>query len=110
VKKIFSKFLDLLGFIIFIPFAIVLIYKLYSSSVSPWLGIPLVFVSGVIGFILTDIISGVGHWLADRYGSIDTPILGNHFIFPFRSHHLYPMDMTKLGFIKSNGNNCLASG
>ena len=66
-------------------------------------------VSVVTGYIKADLVSGIVHWLADRYGTEQTPILGANFIRPFREHHLDPKDITHHDFIETNGSNCIVS-
>jgi len=64
-------------------------------------------VAVVFGYVAADFVSGFVHWLADRYGSETTPLIGNTFIRPFREHHLYPDAIAKHGFIETNGSNCI---
>jgi ubiquitin-conjugating enzyme E2 variant len=59
------------------------------------------------GYVAADFVSGLVHWMADRFGSETTPLLGTNFIRPFREHHLYPEAITKHGFIETNGSNCI---
>jgi hypothetical protein len=66
-------------------------------------------VSVVAGYIKADLISGIVHWLADRYGTETTPILGANFIRPFREHHFDPKAIVRHGFIETNGSNCIVS-
>jgi plasmanylethanolamine desaturase len=61
------------------------------------------------GYILADLISGVVHWLADRYGTETTPVLGANFIRPFREHHIDPKAIASHDFIETNGSNCIMS-
>jgi plasmanylethanolamine desaturase len=68
-----------------------------------------VAVSAVGGFIAADFISGLVHWLFDTWGSPQTPVVGQTFIFKFRVHHEDPQDITRHGFIATNGHNCLAT-
>lgn len=68
-----------------------------------------VAVSAVGGFIAADFISGLVHWMFDTWGSPETPVVGKTFIVPFRVHHSDPEDITRHGFIATNGHNCLAT-
>jgi len=61
------------------------------------------------GYVLADFASGVVHFLFDRFFSLETPLLGASFVAPFRMHHSDPKDITKHGFIETNGNNSLAT-
>jgi hypothetical protein len=74
-------------------------------------GVPasLVFAGGFCGYLLADFASGLVHWAADRFGSPQTPLVGPHFIRPFREHHLAPDELVCHGFIETNGNNSIFS-
>lgn len=63
--------------------------------------------SVVAGIFAADFASGLIHWTFDRYGSPNTPFLGKNFISPFRIHHVDPDDITRHGFIETNGNTSL---
>jgi plasmanylethanolamine desaturase len=58
----------------------------------------------IIGYLLADLISGVAHWLGDRFGDASTPIVGPTFIAPFREHHDAPQAMLGHGFAELVGN------
>ncbi len=66
-------------------------------------------VSGVLGFVTADFVSGVVHWLFDTWFARTTPVLGKTFVTPFRVHHEDPLDITRHGFVATNGHNCLVS-
>jgi len=68
-----------------------------------------VALSIVTGYVLADLISGIVHWLADRYGTERTPVLGANFIRPFRQHHIDPKAIAQHDFIETNGSNCIVS-
>jgi len=61
----------------------------------------------VTGYIAADFVSGLVHWMADRFGSETTPLIGTNFIRPFREHHVDPEAIAKHGFIETNGSNCI---
>jgi ubiquitin-conjugating enzyme E2 variant len=104
------KIVYFLGFFIFIPFFCILSFQLYCNSLNLILRWGALIVSATLGFIIADVISGIVHWLADRYGSVDTPFFGKQFILPFRLHHLYPEEITKLSFVINIGDSCLLTG
>jgi hypothetical protein len=49
------------------------------------------------------------HFLADNFGSPETPVFGPAFIKPFRDHHTDPTGILHHPFMIANGNNCLVA-
>jgi plasmanylethanolamine desaturase len=69
----------------------------------------LVPILAVLAYLIADFLSGFVHFLADNFGSYDTPILGPNFIEPFREHHVDPKGIVGHDFVDANGNNSLAT-
>ena len=63
----------------------------------------------VLAYLAADFLSGFVHFLADNFGSYETPILGPNFVQPFREHHIDPKGIVGNDFVDANGNNSLAS-
>lgn len=63
----------------------------------------------IVAYATADFVSGFVHFLADNFGSPETPVFGAAFIKPFRDHHTDPKGILHHPFMIANGNNCLVS-
>jgi len=61
----------------------------------------------VLSMCIADFFSGIAHWGADTWGSLDTPFVGNSIIRSFREHHLAPTAMCHHDIFETNGDNCM---
>ncbi|PON51528.1 B domain of TMEM189, localization domain containing protein [Parasponia andersonii] len=54
-------------------------------------------ISGLVGYMVADLWSGVYHWVIDNYGNTSTPLFGDQ-IEEFQGHHMWPWVITKRQF------------
>lgn len=83
-------------------------YSIEETERGHWL-LSTVVGALLVGYLVADLASGLVHWGFDRFGTVETPLLGQNFVKPFRHHHVDPKDITRHDFIETNGNNCLAT-
>ena len=94
------------AFVLFAATALEITVEIIQGALElgrAWL-IPLVLFAA---YAIADLLSGIVHFLADNFGSPDTPILGKAFVMPFRDHHTDPTGILHHPFMIANGNNCL---
>ena len=100
--------LEAFGIFAFFVLALLLAESVYAGMTSvgyAWL-LP---VLAVAAYLAADFLSGFVHFLADNFGSAETPIIGPNFVGAFREHHVDPKGITHHDFIDTNGNNSLVA-
>ena len=103
--------LEFIGIVAFFVLAALIVAETYvgiSAFGFAWL-LPVLAVLAVLAYLAADLLSGFVHFLADNFGSAETPILGPNFIDAFREHHVDPEGITTHDFVDTNGNNSLVS-
>jgi hypothetical protein len=102
------RWLEIGGIVVFLGLLSYLSVRI-GLGVKGFVGGLWVLVCAVGGLLLADFISGLVHWGGDTLLTVNAPVLGRHFIQPFRHHHVDPKAITRHDFIETNGNNCLIS-
>ncbi len=100
--------LEVFGIAAFFMLAILMGFEVYRGIAGSGL-VWLLPVLAVVAYLVADFISGFVHFLADNFGSSETPIIGRGFIDAFREHHVDPKGITTHDFVDTNGNNSLVS-
>ena len=76
---------------------------------SDAVGAALAVAAVVTGYLFADFMSGCVHFFFDRFLEETTPVIGAAFVKPFRIHHTDPLDITRHGFLPTNGSNSLVT-
>src|SRR5918992_480856 len=100
--------LELFGIVAFFVLALLMgadVYRGMENFGYLWL-LPVLV---VLAYLAADFISGFVHFLADNFGSSETPVIGPGVISGFREHHVDPKAITRHDFVDTNGNNSLVS-
>ncbi len=99
---------EIIGIATFASLELWLVVRLAHATSSEAAALTLLM-AALVGYVAADFGSGMAHWLFDRYGTEQTPVVGQNFIKPFRELHVDPKGMTLHDFVETNGNNCIAT-
>lgn len=101
-----KQLLEHCSVIVFAGLLAVLLYRLNREIDLKGNGV-LIAVAFFASMVVADLISGIVHWLADTWGTVEIPILGPTLIKNFREHHSDPLALTRKGLVETNGDNCM---
>ena len=90
-------------------FPVVFLLNIYWAGARLY-ELELLWISAIatpLGLVWSDLVTGMLHWIADTYGSENTPVLGPSVVKPFRLHHLYPRDICTHNLVTTLGNSCI---
>jgi ubiquitin-conjugating enzyme E2 variant len=76
-----------------------------GAALGDGAGLAPLALAGWLGWIAADLVSGVVHWLCDRYGDARTPLVGPLVIAPFREHHVDPQILARKDFFDAASSN-----
>lgn len=102
------RVLEYLGIMAFAILAALIGAEMYTGA-SGFGYLWLLPVLAVLAYLGADLLSGFVHFLADNFGSYETPVIGPGFIDAFREHHVDPKGITTHDFVDTNGNNSLVA-
>lgn len=100
--------LEIVGILAFVMLTALIGAEIYGgiSEFGYWW---LLAILAVFAYLAADFLSGLVHFLADNFGSYETPVIGPGFIDAFREHHVDPKGITTHDFVDTNGNNSLVA-
>lgn len=66
------------------------------GMIASWFG------QAVLGWLIADFLSGIGHWFEDRVARTDWPLVGKEIVEPNRLHHREPLKFTQGTYWRRN--------
>lgn len=104
-SKRIGEYVSVIAFFTFLGMTAMNVYSHIAQVPYFW---PIILSSCILSMALADVFSGLLHWAADTWGSLETPFVGKTYIRSFREHHVDPFRITVHDFIETNGDNCMA--
>jgi ubiquitin-conjugating enzyme E2 variant len=100
-----KQLLEACSVLVFTVLLLLMLFRLSQIDLRPHVWS--LVASFLIAMVAADLASGLVHWLADTWGTVEFPILGPTLIKNFREHHSDPLALTRKGLIETNGDNCM---
>jgi len=100
-----GEYVSVISYFVFLG---IVTFNLFGFISVPYFWL-IILASSILSMTLADLFSGLVHWGADTWGTLDTPLVGKTFIRSFREHHVDPFRITCHDFVETNGDNCLVS-
>lgn len=97
----FQRKLRLIAFGLFLVFSLYYIFLLIEGFSFSLLGFLLL--AFFCALLTVDFLSGILHWAADTWGTVEWPLVGRSIIQSFRLHHTDQKGITRHDFIETNG-------
>src|SRR4051794_31117228 len=91
-----KQLLELCSVIVFASLLGLMLVRLWQN-VDVRANAVLLAVAFLVSMVVADLISGLVHWLADAWATVEFPFLGPTLIKNFREHHADPKALTRKG-------------
>ena len=105
-RPLWHRLLEWAGTLVLVGQAVWLGARIYGALDSRAGALSILF-GILLGYLVADLLSGIAHWVGDRFFDPTTPVIGPSFIAPFREHHVTPQAMVEHGPIELVGNSAL---
>ncbi len=97
----FQRSLRLVAFVLFLLFSLYYLSLLVLDF--QWSSLSFVVLAFFLAILTIDFLSGLLHWAADTWGTVEWPLVGKSIIQSFRLHHTDQKGITRHDFVETNG-------